>query len=202
MECVQLVGLVMTALGPHKKRLHRVVPDQGYVMKYTDQGPYPGNHWFWRDGRRNHGHDARGQAYVRWRVKPTAESGYFTHGDFNVARLLITALRGPIPPRARVANLCGLSQCINPGHWEHVLPKPRWRIQVFDGDAWQLVHPQSGQAAQREVVVSLLHQGTVHLATISPHAARSAKLRTVCGHEPHPMEVVVTTADVSCAGCL
>ena len=72
-----------------------MVPPPDYVMKYTDQGPYPGNHWFWRDGRRNHGHNALGQAILRWRVKPTAASGYAEHGEFTVIRLLIEA-RAPI----------------------------------------------------------------------------------------------------------
>ena len=191
----------MTTLGPHKKALHRVVPDQVYVMKYTDQGPHPGNHWFWRDGRRNHGHDARGQAYVRWRCKLTADSGYFTHGEFNVARLLITMLRGPIPPRARVANLCGLSQCINPDHWQRVLPRPAWRMQITEAGVWQLVKPSNNVPAQREVVVHLLHQDIVHMASIAPLAQRTSPLRVMCGLAPHPAEVVVTTADVTCRGC-
>ncbi len=190
----------MTSLSPHKKRLHRIVPDLDYVMKYTDQGPYPGNHWFWRDGRRNHGHDARGQAYVRWKVPPTAESGYFTHGEFNVARLLIAA-RNPIPPRACIANLCGLSQCINPDHWQRVLPRPAWRMQVTEAGVWQLVKPSSDVAAQREVVVHLLHQDVVHLAAIAPLERRTSPLRAMCGLEPHPTEVVVTTAAITCEGC-
>jgi hypothetical protein len=192
----------MTTLSPHKKRLHRVEPDQAYVMKYTDQGPYPGNHWFWKGGRRNHGHDARGQAYVRWRVKPTADSGYFTHGEFNVARLLITAARGPIPPRARINNLCGLSQCINPDHWQYVPPRPVWRLQVLDSGLWQLVRTSTGIPAPREAVVHLLFRDVIHLASIAPPALRMTPLRTTCGLEPHPTEVVVTTALLTCKECV
>lgn len=191
----------MTTLSSHRKRLHQVTPDLAYVMKYVDQGPHAGNHWFWEDGRRNHGHDARGQAYVRWRVRPTAASGYFTHGDFNVARLLIEQ-RQPIPPRSRVELFCGLSQCVNPDHWRVPVSRPQWRMQIRDDGFWQLVKSYSGAPAIHTVVVRLAHHGEVHQAAIAPLEQRSfAPPRAMCGYELPPTEVVVTTAPLSCAGC-
>lgn len=193
----------MSRLGWHKKRLHEVVPDLEYVMKYTDQGPYPGNHWFWRDGRRNHGHDERGQAYLRWVVNPTAVSGWKTHGDFNVARLLIAA-RSPQPKGASFESQCGLSQCINPDHWRLVAAPIPWRMQVLESGVWQLVRVRTGAAAEREIVVRAAVAGVVHLAAIAPLALRTlAPPRAACGLVLPPAEVVVVVAaSPSCAGCV
>lgn len=194
----------MTLLGPHKRRLHNVVPDLAYVMKYTEQVPDRGNHWFWKTGRRNHGHDARGQAYVRWVLKkPTADSGYFTHGEFNVARLLITHRGGPIPPRAQVVNICGLSQCINPEHWQRLLPQPKWRMRVDDDGTWELVATGTARPARREVVVHLRHVDGIHLASIAPlDQRRGTPLRTACGVVLHPADTMVTAMPVSCGRCV
>lgn len=94
-----------------------VTPDAEYVEKYVVKDLVTG-HWFWRDSRRNHGHDSRGQAFLRWSVAPTFKTQFVSTGKYNVARLLIERVRGPIKKRARVTNNCGLPQCINPDHWK------------------------------------------------------------------------------------
>ena len=193
----------MTTLSSHKRRLHRVTPDLSYVMKYTDQGPYPGNHWFWKDGRRNHGFDARGQAYVRWKVKPTAESGYLTHGDFNVVRLLIAARRGELLPRTKIVLECGLSQCVNPDHWKVIEQAPTWRIEMAAHGAWRLVRHSSGLPSEREHVVHVQHAGVVHLAAIaSTKQFGFAAPRAACGEQLAPELSVVTHAQPTCSGCV
>jgi hypothetical protein len=192
----------MSALSGHRKLLHEVFPPLDYVMKYTDQGPYPGDHWFWRDGRRNHGLDKRGQAYLRWKVKPTASSGYKVHGDFNVVRLLLAA-RGPVPPRSRYTSVCGLSQCVNPDHWRRVDPPTPWRLQVRDDGAWQLVRIQTDKPADRTIVVHMLHGNDVHVVSIAPQVQRAYEPPPVamCGAALPPLECVVTAALVTCGGC-
>lgn len=173
-------------------------------MKYTDQGPYTGNHWFWRDGRRNHGHDSNGQAYVRWKVKPTAKSGYQTHGEFNVARLLVEAREGAIPPRVRYVSTCDLSQCINPAHWRRASPASPWRLQVFDAaGVWQLVRVSTEAPAERETVVHVLHAGVVHLVSVLPLELRThAAMRAACGAELLSTASIVTSSDLTCERCV
>lgn len=192
----------MTALASHSKTLHHIFPDMSYVMKYTDQGPYPGNHWFWRDTRRNHTHNKQGQAVVKWVVKPSAESGWKTHGEFIVARLLIDHEQ-PIPPGSRIHSTCGLSQCINPGHWRAQVKPPVWRMHIDAGGVWQLVRNATGAAAAREVVVYGVLDGVVHIIAIAPLKQRSlAPPRALCGTELEPFKLVVTTAPPTCTGCL
>ena len=102
-------------LGSHSA-IPNVVPPLEYVARYVVKDPETG-HWFWTTTRRNHGHDSKGQAYLSWTVKPTFKTQFVSTGKYNVARLLIEWARGTIKKRARVANTCGLSQCINPDHW-------------------------------------------------------------------------------------
>ncbi len=192
----------MITLSSHKKRLHTVVPDLEYVMKYTDQGPYPGDHWFWRDGRRNHGHDKRGQAYVRWKVKPTAKSGYLEHGDFNVVRLLITARLGVLPPLTKIVLVCGLSQCVNPDHWRVVEAAPTWRIEMGNHGVWRLVRHRTGKPSEHEQLVHVRHDTVVHLAAIASTTQFAVPApRAVCGIELPPEQSIVTNAKPSCVGC-
>jgi len=193
----------MSVLSSHKKRLHTVVPDMSYVMKYTDQGPYPGDHWFWKDGRRNHGFDKRGQAYVRWVVKPTAASGYLTHGDFNVVRLMITARRGELLPRTKIVLECGLSQCVNPDHWRVIETAPTWRIEVIEHGAWRLARTATGRVSEREQVVHARFDGVTHLASITSSAQYGfAPPRALCGDELSPELTVITNAKPTCSRCV
>lgn len=177
-----------------------MTPTLDYVMKYTDQGPYLGNHWFWRDGRRNHGHNALGQAYLRWRVRPTAASGYAEHGDFTVARLLIEA-RAPIPRGVVHENGCGLPQCVNPDHWRVRAGAGTWRLQVI-GEMWQLVRVRTGAPARREIVVHAALGTTVHLVAVTPLDQRGyGPPHAACGAALLPETLVVTLAALTCPGC-
>lgn len=196
-------GTLTTRLLAHRRRLQSVFPDHDYVMKYTDQGPHPGNHWFWKDGKRDHGHNEAGLAYLRWKVKPSAASGYQAHGEFTVARLLIEHREGPLPPRARWENTCGLSQCINPDHWRCETPTLEWRFEVRESGLWQLVRVATGEASNRVVVVNVNYKGTVHMASILPLDQRSmSSPRAMCG-DVLPIETsVVTLAPVTCGKCV
>lgn len=191
----------MTTLFRHLRRLHRIVPPLDYVMKYTDQGPHPGNHWFWRDGRANHGHNSRGLAYLRWKVKPSAASGYAEHGDFTVARLLIEA-RAPIPTGVIHTNTCGLCQCINPDHWAARPAPVIWRMQVLGVGTWQLVRVSTGAPAEREIVVHAKYRDVIHVVAIAPRDQRGfAPPLALCGLSLNPEGVVVTSAEPTCGAC-
>lgn len=172
-----------------------------YVLKYVDSGPHPGEHWFWRDGRRNHGHNSRGQAFVRWKVRPSAASRYFTHGEFTVARLLLAARR-PVPAGARVHNLCGLSQCVNPDHWRVRPPCVFWRVDVRPDGAWQLARVRTGTPAKKDVTVHVSFEGTVHVAVVPPMSVQSPFdwPRAACGLLLRPEECVVVNDLVTCNG--
>jgi hypothetical protein len=107
--------VLIMGLGSHSA-IPGVLPPPEYVAKYVVKDLVTG-HWFWQETRRNHSHDSKGQAYLSWTVKPTYKTQFVSRGKYNVARLLIEQARGPIKKRARVANTCRLSQCINPDHW-------------------------------------------------------------------------------------
>ena len=200
---VQASVVAMTQLFRHRRRLKTLLPDLSYVMKYTDQGPHPGNHWFWKTGRRDHGHDEHGQAYLRWRVQPCAASGYKTHGEFTVARLQIEHRQGPIAATARYENTCGLSQCINPDHWALRTPPSPWRCEALDHGAWQLVRVATGEPADRIVAVHVRFDGVVHVATILPADQRDMGLpRGLCGIELPVAFSVVTASPVTCPRCV
>lgn len=173
-----------------------------YVLKYTDSTQRLGNHWFWLDGRSNHGHDAHGQAYLRWKVRPTADSHYMTHGEFNVARLHVVARVGMLPRYARYVSICGLSQCIHPDHWRRDDPLSPWRMQVLDSGVWQLVRVATNKPADRQLVVHVSFGDVVHVIAIAPLNQRSlASPRALCGVELNPRLFTVTSSPPTCVGC-
>ena len=191
----------MATLACHAKRLNTVVPPPEYVWKYVDQGPFNGGHWFWKDGRSNHGHNKRGQAYVRWKVKPCAESGWQTHGEFTVVRLLLEQQK-PIPKGLRIACVCGLSQCVNPAHWQRTTPLVSWRFETRPDGVWQLVRTNTGEASDRTVVVHVMLDNVVHLVPIAPLAQRAfGSPRSICGVSLDPQFSFVTRAALTCTGC-
>lgn len=173
-------------------------------MKYVDKcDEVAGSHWFWRDGRSNHSHDARGQATLRWRTKPCAESRYFEHGVFNVARLLINWQIGPTPPRSVFESICGLSQCVNPAHWRRLFVPATWRIEIHPG-GWRLVRRSNGSPApEKTFLLQAAHVDTVHLLQVTsvPRVLFAAPPRMVCGYEAPVDEVLVTSSAVSCERC-
>ncbi len=192
----------MLYLSSHRRTLGDVVPDAEYLAKYVDAGPYDGNHWFWRDGRRNHLHNERGQAAVRWKTRPCAASRYFSHGEFTVARLLIEQRDGAAPKYTRYVNVCGLSQCVNPDHWKREDRALAWRMEARADGVWQLVRLRTGVPAKKEVVVHVLHEGVVHVVAIAPLTSRHAfePPRASCGHVVVPDVCLVVVDPVTCTG--
>ena len=179
-------------------------PSQSYVMKYVDMcDEAAGSHWFWRDTRSNHGHDVRGQAVLRWRVKPCAESRYLEHGVFNVARLLIQWQIGPTPPRSVFEAVCGLSQCVNPSHWRRVFVPATWRFEVHP-NGWRLVRRSNGSVASpRQYLLQVAHAGTVHLVQVEPvpRMLFASNPRAACGLEVPINESFVTSSALTCGRC-
>ena len=192
----------MSTLAGHRRPLDALLPDLEYVMKYTDRADRPGDHWFWRCGRQNHGHNARGQAILRWRVRPSADSGWRAYGEYVVVRLLLQH-RGLAPRGSRFISVCGLSQCVNPDHWNRVDVPVVWRVQVrADGD-WQLVRVTTGEPATREVAINATYDGVVHLIAVTPRDQRVlGPPRAVCGLELVPDLIVATAVEPTCKGCL
>lgn len=191
----------MATLATHAKTLNIVFPTPDYVWKYVDQGPYDGGHWFWKDGRRNHGHNKRGQAFVKWKVKPCAESGWKSHGEFTVVRLLIEQ-RDPIPKGIRFMCVCGLSQCVNPTHWRPTTPLVAWRFETRSDGVWQLVHAHNSVPSVRAVVVHVAADHAVHLVSIVPLSQRAlGPPRAACGALLNTQLSTVTRAALTCEGC-
>lgn len=194
----------MSFLSPHRKPLHRVFHDMSYVMKYTIQTSDAGSHWFWHEGRKGHRHNALGHAFLAWRVKPTADSGWREHGDFCVARLHLAALYAAIVPRTRIASICGLPQCINPSHWRLHPPSPRWRFGRNPASGWALKRISTGQRAKQSVVVHVGYERVVHAMHVLPsdQVYYAAHVPTLCGLAVNPELATVTTAPVTCLqGC-
>ena len=103
-------------LSSHVNPIPGVKPPLAYLEKYVVKDPTH-SHWFWRDSKRNHGHDLKGQPSDVWKDRPNSKTLFESTGRYCVARLFIEHLVGPIPARARVRSLCGLPQCVNPSHW-------------------------------------------------------------------------------------
>ena len=194
----------MSFLSPHRKTLNRVFPDMSYVTKYTIQTSDAGSHWFWHDGRKGHRHNALGHAFLAWRVKPTADSGWREHGDFCVARLHLAALYTAVVPRSRIASICGLPQCINPTHWRMIPPSPQWCFGRNPVRGWGLQRVSSGRMATQTLVVNVGYERIVHVAHVLPSGQVYYRDRvpTLCGLPMDPELATVTTAPVTCLrGC-
>lgn len=192
----------MSSLASHQKLLHTIVPDMSYIAKYTDRRSYPGDHWFWVDTRVAHRFNPRGQAVLSWKVKPCVESGWKRHGDFTVARLWIES-RGPIPPRARIDNLCGLSQCINPDHWHVPNAAPPYRIGIHAADIWYLIDQQTQQRVEREVVVYVSDGQQTHALVVVPFDRRPlGPPRSMCGVTLPVESLAVTRTNPTCGRCV
>ncbi len=117
-NCHSVGGTTHSVMGlsSHVNPIPGVKPPIEYLEKWVLKDLEFG-HWFWRDTKRNHGHDSKGQPFVVWRVRPTSKTLFESKGQYCVARLLIEATKGPIAPRARLRPTCGLPQCVNPQHW-------------------------------------------------------------------------------------
>jgi hypothetical protein len=178
-----------------------VKPPMEYLQKYLDQGPHDGGHWFWKDRRKNHGFNTRGQAIVKWKVKPCAESKWKIYGQFTVVRLLLE-YGNPLPKGVRIPNVCGLSQCVNPSHWRIDAPLVPWRLVSLPADQWELVHNKTGRPADRQVAVFVVDAGVVHVVNVIPRARRGlGPPIAVCGAALSLLFASVTGNAATCEGC-
>ena len=197
----------MSSLATHPDHVRNTHPDPVYVDKFIVKSDEPGDHWFWYCGtRRNHRHNQKGNACVTIKVKPRYQNGFKTRGEYIVARLLLERLHGPLDPRLRVKNTCGLSQCVNPAHWSvptNVIPSP-WRIAIYDAEPWRLVDIASGRSPSGEVLVRVRVGNDVHLARISHHVLRDvgAPLIPLCGAVLDVSRALTTEQPVTCKGCV
>lgn len=193
------------SLSTHKPIIPGVIPPLEYLEKYVVKDDGQGAHWFWSDGRRNHGHNSAGHAILKWVVKPTHKTNFVSRGTYCVARLFIEYIIGPIPRFARIDNTCRLSQCVNPTHWSRVLRLPTLRLAVVPSGAWDIVSVATGHGIQRPTPVRVRGlDGAVHVARVAPSFDRPGitPLVAACGAVVDVATALVVEDDVTCkAGC-
>ena len=181
-------------LGAHVRTIPFIIPDPDYIKKFVVRDGKT-EHWFWPEGRGKRTHDSAGQAYLKWCVRPTAKTHMISWGRYNVVRTLFESVN----PEARnldFFNACGLSQCINPGHWARAAAAPDHYIASVPAP-WSVVRTSTGQVEDRPIVLRLQDpSGTVHVARAAP----PAPLVAVCGASLDPLAVVTTEAMVTCRG--
>ena len=200
-----MVCVVRKSLPAHLSPIPGVFPTLEYIQKYIVKDPEHGDHWFWHDSRRNHRHNLTGHALVTWRVKRTARNHTKLRGEYVVARLLLEQRFGPLAPRLRIQNLCGLPQCVNPSHWQvphqPVVQVP-WRLAVYPAAPWRLIDKLSGVEVEAVTPVRLYAYSTVHIARIEPSFRRTVgvPLTTLCGVVVDPSVAMLVDAAVTCVG--
>ena len=193
----------MSHLLAHVKRIPGVLPDLEYLMKHVLVDEINGNHWFFNENRQNHRFNLQGQPVVRWRVKAKASTMGRTQGEYLVARALIEHRAGEPLLGVIFHSVCGLSQCVNPDHWERVVRPCRWRMHVSSEHDWGLVSVQDGARAKRDVLVNLRFDDTIHVASIAPITRRGIDvlLHAMCGMQLDPLFAVATNDVPTCRGC-
>jgi len=191
----------MSALHPHRKPIPGVTPALAYLAKHVDKAA---GHWFWRDGRRNHGHDARGQATLRWTVTPTHKTQFVAEGVYNVARLFLEHVHGPLPAGRPLKNLCGLPQCVNPDHWSRpALPPAPYLLQPHPVAGWVVVESQTRLPPTRTVALRMrLPDALVHVVCAVPSSVTvpAVPLSTMCGLPVEGSGLLIVEAPVTCPG--
>lgn len=182
----------------HQSPIPNVVPPLEYVREHVQQDPEFG-HWFWRERKGKRVHDSYGQAVVIWHVKATHKTHFVSRGRYNVARLLIEALQGPIPPRTSVVSLCGLPQCVNPHHWGRHERVPPFRYALGSEGVWQVVAARTENEIAEAVTLRVRTlDGTVHVSRAEPGRLHGA----ICGAAIDPSTSVIVESLVTCkAGC-
>lgn len=185
-------------LKSHQAPIPNVVPPLEYVREHIQQDPEFG-HWFWHERKGKRVHDSYGQAVVIWHVRATYKTHFVSRGRYNVARLLIEDLQGPIPPRTSVVSLCGLPQCVNPHHWGRRERVPSFRYALGDRGAWLVVAART----EREIIEAVTLRartldGVVHVTRAAPGQLYDA----ICGAPIDPATSVIVEALVTCKdGC-
>ena len=193
----------MSSLNPHRSPIRGVAPGLDYLAKYVDKAS---GHWFWREGRRNHAHDAQGQAVLRWKVRPTHKTLFASSGSYSVARLFLEHAYGRLPDSEKIKNLCGLPQCVNPDHWS--LPSHSsvaYLLAPWGTNNWIVVDRATRQEPARAVAVRLrLPDALVHVVVTVPSFDRDPAilLSTVCGKPVTGSGLLVVESPITCTeGC-
>lgn len=182
-------------LNQHAKTISGVFPPVSYVEKHVIQDHVYG-HVFWRETRRNHGHDSDGQAYLEWKVKPTRKTLFDSHGRYTVARLLLEH-RGEAY-KAMIRCLCGLPQCINLAHWRPVDKKATLQLAPTR-DGWALLDLRTGKPQVKPQLVRISIGDVVHQVSVAPGATPFL----LCGAPYDPEVTQVTSRNITCTrGCL
>lgn len=180
-----------------------VIPPLEWVMRHVVIDiPERGSHWFLKSERRGRRHNHRGQPLAVYRPVATAATGFRNRGEYSVTRLLLEHHRGPFPPRTRFANVCGLPQCANPGHWSPEVPTYPWRIEVV-ANGWQAVSNETWEAAEERVVVrAIAPDRIVHVVPIETWAKRPVEAlpTALCGYVFDPRRMPLADVLVTCTG--
>ncbi len=193
----------MSHLRAHVNRIPGVLPDLEYLMKHVLVDEINGNHWFFNENRPNHRFNRWGQPIIRWRVKVKASTMGRTQGEYVVARALIEHRTGELLLGVIFHSVCGLSQCVNPDHWQRFVKPNKWRMHVSQDHDWGLVSVRDGVRAKRDVLVNLRFYDAIHVAAIAPitHRGIDVPLRAMCGMQLDPSFVSTTNDAPTCRGC-
>lgn len=189
----------------HTSRIPNVYPGLDYLSKYVDRDLASG-HWFWREGRRNHLHDSRGQARVLWKVRPTHKTSFVSEGSYSVARLLLEHAHAGLPPDFAARSVCGLPQCVNPSHW-HVDSRVlvSYVLEAWGPVSWKVLDGRTREEPTRAVAFRLFLPGLgTHAITTKPSFDRdpTEPLSTVCGKPVVGPGLLVVQSPVTCReGC-
>jgi len=189
-------------LSPHKYQIPNVKPPLEYLEKHIIKDDGPGHHWFWRDTRRNHEHDLRGQALLKWKVKPTHKTDFVSKGSYCVTRLMIEYLIGPIPKYSQYHCMCRLPQCVNPHHWMNARASTRFRFACLDG-VWQVVNFGYQVHIERMFAARVRgRDGVVHVVGVLPPDQQTpgAPFVATCGTVIAPETSLIVDEPVSCKG--
>lgn len=101
-----------------------------------------------------------------------------------------------MPLRTRIENICGLSQCVNPTHWQVFAPAAP-HLLVPSPDGWQLVDTKTNKPVDRGTTVFVRSPlGVVHRLDVTPGG-----MFMPCNTPFDPGMLVVTIQPPTCDGC-
>lgn len=192
-----------SVLSRHPKAVSGRTPDMSYVERYVDRDAENGNHWFFRDTRRNHRHNRAGHPLLSWSFKVPGHPRQRLRGEYCVTRLMIEAVTGPIEPYTRFTSVCGLSQCVNPDHWRRRVPPPTWTIRITEGGYWEIVRHKHETPLGQERLLGAIYAGAIHSVRAFPGVHNpNEPLVALCGEQIPAMLCAVTRGSPTCTkGC-
>jgi hypothetical protein len=173
-------------------------PAKNEILRFVEDSASAIHHWQW---------DADGQARKFNRqghaVLLAKTVTWLPRHAFVVARLLLDDFRGPYPPRSSFESTCGVAACVNPFHWERILPPISVRLQP-SLSGWIAVRARTGRPVSGRV--PLIVRGgdaATHIVSAGPEAV--FHYETLCGLRVYPTNLVVHPSDtvVTCKrGCV